>query len=622
MKKIEVTLKVNGQSLVTTASGSRSLLSLLHEEPGLEKRGTKFGCGIGECRACTVVVHDAEAGHLRALQSCMTPLRHCKDQEIYTIESVAGTEYARVQKEFTQNFAFQCGYCAPGFIMSTIALLDQLRAKPVARDQLHPFILDALGENYCRCTGYTKYYASVVRLAEATLAESGAGARMRAATSSPPAEAFTVPQNEFHVVANAALDDAVPVVRLAERPALAVASSPFPSPLPQPYFHTAAQPSARAFASAHLELIRLLRSAAEIEHSLMVQYLYAVFSVKLPRYAMLAGWSTHRHGGPPNSLLGVAVEEMVHLYSVNQLLVALGARPNLGRQQFPLEVDIYPFPVNLEALNPNSLAKYVYIEAPEGAIDPNGGDAISEVVNRSLNRYPRLNPVGSIYTRIVDTLNELEASGHYRDLDYAHWRDELAKIKGEGEGGHFEIFRDILLGTHPALSGIDKPWELPPHHQDYPSYQLPANPSAFEASEGAILSPQFRKVAWLSNLYYWLVCMALDWSHMHDGRLLQAARRIMVGPIRCIGQFLAEKGIGMPFDTLPMTYSPGLTDADRLHLMDEMCEEVASCEREVLRYLPEDYPLDSIKSFVQEMKANSPQITLREAKGMSSKSAL
>lgn len=605
MKKIGVTLKVNGQSVVTTASGSRSLLSLLHEEPGLEKRGTKFGCGIGECRACTVVVRDDKAGHLRALQSCMTPLRHCKNQEIYTIESVAGTEYARVQEEFTQNFAFQCGYCAPGFIMSTIALLDQLRAKPVARDQLRTVILDALGENYCRCTGYAKYYASVVRLAETVLAENGK-------------EALAVLQNDSHDTPNAASDVDVPEVRLEELSALAAPSSS----LPQPYFHTAAQPSARAFASAHLELIRLLRSAAEIEHSLMVQYLYAVFSVKLPRYAMLAGWSTHRHGGPPNSLLGVAVEEMVHLYTVNQLLVALGARPNLGRQQFPLEVDIYPFPVNLEALSPSSLAKYVYIEAPEGAIDPNGCDAISVVVNRSLNRYPRLNPVGSIYTRIVDTLNELEASGHYRDLDYAHWRNELAKIKGEGEGGHFELFRDILLGTHPALSGIDKPWELPPHHQDYPSYQLPANPSAFEALEGAILSPQFRKVAWLSNLYYWLVCMALDWSHMHDGRLLQAARRIMVGPIRCIGQFLAEKGIGMPFDTLPMTYSPGLTDADRLHLMDEMCEEVASCEREVLRYLPEEYPLDSIKSFVQEMKANSPQITLQEAKEMSSKSAL
>lgn len=576
MDKIDIRLTVNDKEVNATAHGSRSLLNLLHDYPDLQIRGTKHGCGIGECRACTVLVDDPQAGHRRAQQSCMTPLRHCQDHRIYTIESVAGTRYADVQKEFVDNFAFQCGYCAPGFIMSTIGLLEQLQVKPVTAEQLPQLIQDALGENYCRCTGYAKYYASVKRLAANAIG---------------------------------AHPDDVPGM------------TP-PLPAPPPYFDTLAKPKGRTFASAHLELIRLLRSAAEIEHSLMIQYLYAVFSVKLPRYAMLAGWSTHRHGGPPNSLLGVAIEEMVHLHTVNQLLVALGARPNLGRQQFPLETDLYPFPVHLEPLSPGSVAKYVYIEAPHGKVLPDDGNDISKAVNRWLNRYARLNPVGSIYDRIVMMLDELETSGHFPGLDYAHWRQELGKIKNEGEGGHFELFSSILLGTHPAFSGIDNPWELPPQHADYPSYPLPSNPSACETADGAILAPVFRKVAWLSNLYYWLVCMALDWSHTHDERLLQAARRIMWGPIRNLGQFLARNGVGIPFDTLPMTYSPGLTDPDRLHLMEEMCEEIASCEQDVLRHLPDDYPLDSIRTFMQEMKANSPAETLASAKDKSLASKL
>lgn len=574
MKTIKIELEVNGHSVTAEASGSRSLLNLLHEEPGLQQRGTKYGCGIGECRACTVLVDDREAGHLRAVQSCMTPLRHCQHQAFRTIESIDGSEYARVQEAFVRDFAFQCGYCVPGFIMSTVALLDQLRAKPEPPEKLPQLVIGALGENYCRCSGYAKYYASVQRLAEETV-----GAAFKQAAEPGPVQ---VPQ----------------------------------------YFSTQAARGERSFASAHLELIRLLRSAAEIEHSLMIQYLYAVFSIKLPRYSMLAGWSTHRHGGPPNSLLGVAVEEMVHLYTVNQMLVALGARPNLGRQQFPLEVDIYPFPVHLEPLSPSSLAKYVYIEAPSQAIVPNGTDEISTTVNRWLSRFPRLNPVGSIYQRILDTLDELQMSEHYVGLDFEHWRSELRNIKNEGESGHFEMFRDILLGKHPAFAGVDSPWDLAPQHPDYPAYGLPLNPSAYPSADGAILSPSMRKVAWLSNLYYWLVCMALDWAHMHEGRLLQAGRRLMWGPIRCIGQFMAKQGVGIPFDTLPMTYSPGLTDPDRLHLMEEMCDEIVHCEQEVLRYLPDDYPLDSIKAFVHEMKANSPREDLHGAQQMSVKSTL
>lgn len=115
----------------------------------------------------------------------------------------------------------------------------------------------------------------------------------------------------------------------------------------------------RDFAHPRIELIRLLREASEVEHALMIQYLYCAFSVK-PIYQDVVGY------GDPNTndILGVAVEEMQHLAAVNRLLVALGAAPNLERQDFPYEPDIYPFEFNLEPLSAKTAAKYMYTEAP------------------------------------------------------------------------------------------------------------------------------------------------------------------------------------------------------------------------------------------------------------------
>ena len=106
------------------------------------------------------------------------------------------------------------------------------------------------------------------------------------------------------------------------------------------------------FDDPYLELLRLLNEAAEIEHALMLQYLYAAFSLK-PRYALLQGspveWKDH--------LLGVAIQEMTHLHQVNRLLVELGGAPKLVRQDFPYEPEIYPFTLTLEPLSRSSLAK-------------------------------------------------------------------------------------------------------------------------------------------------------------------------------------------------------------------------------------------------------------------------
>ena len=121
----------------------------------------------------------------------------------------------------------------------------------------------------------------------------------------------------------------------------------------------------RDFADPYLELVRLLREASEIEHALLVQYLYAAYSLK-PQYVGLRGPGTF---GVATNLLGVAIQEMQHLAAVNRMLVDLDAAPNLVRQDFPYEPDIYPFPLNLEPLTRESVAKYVYTEAPAAALD-------------------------------------------------------------------------------------------------------------------------------------------------------------------------------------------------------------------------------------------------------------
>ena len=107
----------------------------------------------------------------------------------------------------------------------------------------------------------------------------------------------------------------------------------------------------RDFQDPYLELVRLVREASEIEHALLVQYLYASFSVK-SRYQAVIGTG----GGDSISLVGVAVQEMHHLARVNELLTDLHAAPNLVRQDFPYEPDIYPFELSMEPLSRRSCA--------------------------------------------------------------------------------------------------------------------------------------------------------------------------------------------------------------------------------------------------------------------------
>jgi aerobic-type carbon monoxide dehydrogenase small subunit (CoxS/CutS family) len=148
----EYTFTVNGKSRTVETDESRPLLDVLRED--LEFTGAKFGCGEGQCRACTVLVDG------RPVTSCMTPVRRANGKTVVTIEGLAvdGSLHP-VQQAFLDENAMQCGYCIPGMIVRTVALLDE-KPSP-SREE----IVTALDGNICRCCGYARILAAVERAA-------------------------------------------------------------------------------------------------------------------------------------------------------------------------------------------------------------------------------------------------------------------------------------------------------------------------------------------------------------------------------------------------------------------------------------------------------------------------
>ena len=155
-------LLVNDESLEVTVDAERTLLSVLRHELGLT--GTKYGCGEGNCGACTVLI-DGEA-----TRSCITPVTSAAGRAVTTIEGLAkGDELHPVQEAFVEHTAFQCAYCTPGFIMTTVALLDR-NANP---DETQ--IRAALSGHICRCGAYVRIIRAV-KSASGALAQRGDGA--------------------------------------------------------------------------------------------------------------------------------------------------------------------------------------------------------------------------------------------------------------------------------------------------------------------------------------------------------------------------------------------------------------------------------------------------------------
>ena len=163
--KSRLRLMVNGEQRELLAPVHHTLLEVLREELGLP--GTKHGCELGECGACTVLVDG------QPLLSCLTLPIECEGRAIRTVEGMAaGAALHPLQQAFIELGAAQCGYCSPGFLLAAEQLLA---ANPRPSRQQ---IAEALAGNICRCTGYLKIFEAVEL----------AAARMRGETAPGPEE--------------------------------------------------------------------------------------------------------------------------------------------------------------------------------------------------------------------------------------------------------------------------------------------------------------------------------------------------------------------------------------------------------------------------------------------------
>ncbi len=160
--KTLITVTVNGDPRDLVAAPTDFLLDLLRDQLGLT--GTKRGCGIGDCGACTVLIDGVP------VLSCLTLALSCHGKAVTTIEGLArGGELHPVQRAFLDAGAVQCGFCTPGMILSTVALLGRI-PNPTEEEIKH-----GLAGNLCRCTGYVKIVDAVALAARSSTQESPHG---------------------------------------------------------------------------------------------------------------------------------------------------------------------------------------------------------------------------------------------------------------------------------------------------------------------------------------------------------------------------------------------------------------------------------------------------------------
>jgi len=150
-----ISLKVNGVRRSVPAEPDTPLLYVLRND--LELNGAKFGCGLAQCGACTVLIDG------KAVRSCVTPISAVAKSEITTIEGISSLDKPHaLQRAFIEEQAAQCGYCINGMIMSAKELLDR-NPRPSEAD-----VRAALADNLCRCGTHARIIRAVLRAAQAS----------------------------------------------------------------------------------------------------------------------------------------------------------------------------------------------------------------------------------------------------------------------------------------------------------------------------------------------------------------------------------------------------------------------------------------------------------------------
>ena len=148
----KISLRVNGKARVVDTEADVPLLYVLRND--LELNGPKFGCGMAQCGACTVIMDG------NAIRSCVTPVGAVQNKPVTTLEGLGTTKKVhKIQQAFIDEQAGQCGYCINGMIMSAKALLDR-NPKPTEND-----VRQALAANLCRCGTHNRIVRAVLRAA-------------------------------------------------------------------------------------------------------------------------------------------------------------------------------------------------------------------------------------------------------------------------------------------------------------------------------------------------------------------------------------------------------------------------------------------------------------------------
>ncbi len=151
----DIQLKVNGEDYRLKVDPDRTLLDVIREDMGL--KGTKEGCGEGQCGACTVLMDG------KTVNSCLILAVEANGKEILTIEGLSSHDGLHpIQSAFVQHGAIQCGFCTPGMVLSAKALLDQ-NPWPTEGE-----VRRAIAGNLCRCTGYAKIVEAILSVREVT----------------------------------------------------------------------------------------------------------------------------------------------------------------------------------------------------------------------------------------------------------------------------------------------------------------------------------------------------------------------------------------------------------------------------------------------------------------------
>lgn len=160
-RKLQLTL--NGQPVVTeVVPDDLAMIDYLHEYQNLT--GSRLGCGQGICHACVVIVDNPD-GTSEDVRTCITGAHYFEGKKVRTIEGHAKLDEAGnpgelnpIQQKFVDRFAFQCSYCAPGFVNAATVLVEKAQRKPLKQSELEGAIEASLGHHVCRCTGYVRYY--------------------------------------------------------------------------------------------------------------------------------------------------------------------------------------------------------------------------------------------------------------------------------------------------------------------------------------------------------------------------------------------------------------------------------------------------------------------------------